>query len=57
VPKRGSVGGSCRSEGASEERLEVVASADAMQFVGTRRLEEAWPGYSWRSAFSPGFLA
>jgi hypothetical protein len=36
--------------------LVVVAEADAADFVGSKRLEEDWPGYSWRSALSPGFF-
>ena len=50
--------GACRSEGAAEERLALVASADAMQFVGTRRLEEEMggkDGHSWRNILLGGF--
>jgi hypothetical protein len=36
--------------------LMVLAEADAGDFVSSRRLEEVWPGYSWRSALSPGYL-
>ncbi len=46
----------CRGEGASDRQLAVVADADAMDFVGTKRLEGDWPGYSWRTALSPGWF-
>ncbi len=48
----------CRGEGASERRLAVVASADAMQLLGTKRLEEETggkDGYIWRNIFLGGF--
>ncbi len=46
----------CRGEGASDGQLKAVAESDALQFASTQRLEQEWPGYSWRSALIPGFL-
>jgi hypothetical protein len=34
----------------------MVAQARPLEFVGTKRLEEVWPGYGWCSALSPGFF-
>jgi hypothetical protein len=45
-----------RREGGSDRQLQVVARALPGDFLGTRRLEEDWPGYSWRSALSPGYF-
>ncbi len=45
-----------RGEGAADYQLKVVAESEPGQFVETKRLEEDWPGYSWRSIFSPGFV-
>ena len=45
-----------RGEGATDQQLLVVAEAKAEGFVWTKRLEEDWPGYSWRSLLSPGYF-
>ncbi len=43
-------------DGGSERQLRVVAQARPQEFVGTKRLEEDWPGYGWHSALSPGYF-
>jgi hypothetical protein len=45
-----------RREGGSDNQLRAVSEARIEEFVGTRRLEDDWPGYSWRSALSPGYF-
>ena len=45
-----------RLGGASDDQLRVVAEARPGEFVGTKRLEEVWPGYGWRSALDPAFF-
>ena len=45
-----------RSDGGKSIHLRVIAEAAAGEFVGSKRLEQDWPGYSWRSALSPGFF-
>ncbi len=45
-----------RCEGGSDNQLRVVSEALTEEFVGTLRLEEDWPGYSWRSALSPEYF-
>ncbi len=47
----------CRREGATEEQLAAPACARPEEFVGSLRLEDNWPGYTWRSALAPGFFA
>ena len=47
-----------RAEGASYRHLLVVAEADALDFVGTKRLEEEArdePFYTWRNLLSGYF--
>ncbi len=49
--------GTCRRlAGAKGSQLQVVAEAKPGEFVGTKRLEEDWPGYSWRSILSPSYF-
>ncbi len=62
VPTRApaSLGGACgwrRREGADLNQLGVLAAADPLEFVGTRRLEEeaAAGAYTWRSILSGWF--
>ena len=41
-----------RREGADVKQLGVLAAADPLEFVGTRRLEEKAAGaYTWRNIF------
>ena len=45
-----------RREGADGKQLGVLAAADPLEFVGTRRLEEEAAGaYTWRSILSGWF--
>ena len=45
-----------RREGADVKQLAVLAAADPLEFVGTRRLEEEAGGaYTWRSILSGWF--
>jgi hypothetical protein len=46
----------CRAAGATPQHLSLLSSAEPLGFVGSTRLEEDWPGYSWRSAFHPAFF-
>jgi hypothetical protein len=34
----------------------VLADSRPSEFLGSKRLEEEWPGYSWRSLLSAGYL-
>jgi hypothetical protein len=43
-------------DGGSDLQLRVVTQARPQEFVGTKRLEEDWPGYGWRSVFSPSYF-
>ncbi len=45
-----------RLAGSSDLQLRVVAEAQPGEFVGTKRIEEDWPGYGWRSALDPTYF-